>query len=282
MGFLFRLADYSRYLERVGAASYVDVTRRTDPARVAAVWDNLEAVRREHGAPWVVQLWTKDLARAMALGRPALERLVAGGATLAVQLTVTGLAGSRWEPGNEAAPFGGVEAFAALAGGPPSHVAWRFDPVIPGVHDPARFRRLADRAAALGVGRCVVNFVAPPGRYSRVDARLAPALPGWAEGLPDYDEAWRAEVAADLLGAARERGLSLAVCAESAGLAGRVPGLGRAACGDHAWFVTLSGRDPGRARGRGSRPGCGCAPYFDVGAYGQWRRCHRCLYCYAG
>jgi hypothetical protein len=286
MGFVFRLEDYVRYLERVGAASYVDATRRSDPARVAAVWDNLEAVRREHGAPWVVQLWTKDLGGALALGRPVLERLVAGGATLAAQLTVTGLAGSRWEPGNGAAPFGGVvgeaeKSFAVLAGGA-SHVTWRFDPVIPTVHEPARFRRLADRAAALGIERCVVNFVAPPGRYRRVDARLGPALPGWAEGMPGYDEGWCAAVAADLLGAARERGLTLAVCAESAALAARVPGLGRAACGDHDWFVALSGRDPVRPAGRGSRPGCGCAPYFDVGAYGQWRRCHRCLYCYAG
>lgn len=281
MGFVFRLEDYARYLERVGAASTVDATRRTDPARVGVVWDNLEAARRTYGAPWVVQLWTKDLGGAVVLGRPVLERLVAGGATLAAQLTVTGLGGSRWEPSNEAAPFGGIDAFAALAGGT-RHVTWRFDPVIPTVHEPARFRRLADRAAALGVERCVVNFVAPPGRYRRVDARLAPALAGWAGGMPGYDEAWRAEVAADLLGAARERGLSLAVCAESAGLAAHVPGLGRAACGDHTWFVSLSGRDPGRPAGRGSRPGCGCAPYFDVGAYGQWRRCHRCLYCYAG
>jgi hypothetical protein len=282
VGFVFRLEDYPRYLERVGAASYVDATRRTDPARVAVVWENLEALRREHGAPWVVQLWTKDLAGAAALGRPVLERLVGGGATLAVQLTVTGLAGTHWEPGLAAAPFDGVAAFAALAGGA-RHVTWRFDPVIPGVHRPERFRRLADEAAALGVERGVVNFVAPPGRYGRVDTRLATALPGWAQGMAGYDDGWRAEVAADLLGAARERGLSLAVCAESSGLVARVPGLGRAACGDHAWFAALAGRYPGRAPSpRGSRPGCGCAPYFDVGAYGQWRRCHRCLYCYAG
>ena len=107
-------------------------------------------------------------------------------------------------------------------------------------------------------------------------------LPGWSGGMPGYDEVWRAETAAQLVQTAAGVGLTVAICAESAGLAGQVPGLRPAACGDHDWFVALSGRDPGRAPARGSRPGCGCAAYFDVGLYGQWRRCHRCLYCYAG
>jgi len=100
--------------------------------------------------------------------------------------------------------------------------------------------------------------------------------------MPGYDEAWRAETAAEIVQVAAEFGLTVAACAESAGLAGKVPGLRAAACGDYDWFVSLSGQDPGRVRAGGSRPGCGCAAYFDVGLYGQWARCHRCLYCYAG
>jgi hypothetical protein len=139
----------------------------------------------------------------------------------------------------------------------------------------------------MGISRCVLNFLAPPGRYKRVDARLASVLPGWHEGMPGYDGAWRAEVAAQVVEIAAGLGLSVAACAESASLAsgfpalGLVPGLQPAACGDHGWFVVLSGQDPGRAATVGSRPGCGCAAYFDVGLYGQWRRCHQCLYCYA-
>jgi hypothetical protein len=128
----------------------------------------------------------------------------------------------------------------------------------------------------------VINFLAPPGRYKRVDARLGAALPGWAEGMPGYDEGWRAGVAAELVEIAAAHSLQLAVCAESAALAEQVPGLEPAACGDYGWFVALSGRDPGRVATGGSRPGCGCAAYFDVGLYGQRRRCHGCLYCYAG
>jgi hypothetical protein len=281
MSFVFRLEDYPRYLERVGGATYIDVTRRTDPARIARVWDNLYAVVRSYGAPWIVQLWTKDAAGVLARGGSVLRCLRRYGTTLAAQVTVTGLGGTVWEPRVPAEPFAGVADLMALIGGP-EHVTWRYDPVIPTIHQLDRFRRLAERARALGITRCVVNFIAAPGRYKRVDVRLAPMLPGWSEGMPGYDEAWQAETAAQLVGAAADAGLMMAICAESAGLAGQVPGLRPAACGDHDWFVALSGRDPGRAPASGSRPGCGCAAYFDVGLYGQWRRCHRCLYCYAG
>jgi len=154
--------------------------------------------------------------------------------------------------------------------------------VIPTVHRLDRYRRLAEQAAGLGITHCVINFVAAPGRYKRVDARLAAVLPGWDEAMPGYDESWRAETAAGLVRSASELGLSVATCAESAGLVARVQGLGSAVCGDHDWFVALSGSDPGRAPAKGSRPGCGCAAYFDVGLYGQRNRCHQCLYCYAG
>jgi len=281
MGFIFRLEDYARYRERVGGATYVDVTRRTDPARIERVWDNLRAVVNAYGAPWMVQLWTKDAAGTLARGGPLLRRLVEQGTALAAQVTVTGLGGTVWEPLAPAEPFAGVAELMALLGGP-EHVKWRYDPVIPTVHRPDRFNRLAGQAAGLGITRCATNLIAAPGRYKRVDARLAAVLPGWSEGMPGYDESWRAGVAAELVQAAGELGLSMAACAESAGLAAQVPGLYPAACGDYDWFVALSGRDPGRPPAKGSRPGCGCAAYFDVGLYGQRHRCHQCLYCYAG
>ena len=281
MGLVFRLEDYTRYKERVGGATYLDVTRRTDPARIERVWDHLQAVVEANGAPWIVQLWTKDAAATLALGGPLLRRLRAEGTTLTAQVTVTGLSGTDWEPRTPTEPFAGLVELMTLIGGP-DHVKWRYDPVMPTVHCPGRYRRLAERAEGLGIRKCVINFLAPPGRYKRVDARLAGVLPGWSEGMPGYHEAWRAETAAGLVEAVGDLGLEVAACAESAGLVGRVPGLGAAVCGDHAWFVALSGRDPGRAPTTGSRPGCGCAAYFDVGLYGQWRRCHQCLYCYAG
>jgi hypothetical protein len=296
MSFAFRLEDYARYVERVGEATYIDVTRRTDPARIQRVWENLRAVIETYGAPWIAQLWTKDAAGTLVRGGSLLWRLLDGGTTLAAQVTVTGLGGTRWEPLTPE-PFAGVADLTALLGGP-DHVKWRYDPIIPTVHRLDRFRSLASQAAALGITRCVANFIASPGRYKRVDARLNGVLPGWSEGMPGYDDVWRAEKAAELVEAAGELGLTVAVCAESAGLAaqscevqlpldcagqaGCVPGVQPAACGDYDWFVALSGCDPGRAPTTGSRPGCGCAAYCDVGLYGQWQQCHRCLYCYAG
>jgi hypothetical protein len=305
MSFVFRLEDYARYLERVGEATYIDVTRRTDPARIQRVWDNLSAVVEAYSAPWIVQLWTKDAAGTLARGGSLLQRLLDEGTTLAAQITVTGLSGSIWEPLTPSKPFAGVADLVALLGGP-EHVKWRYDPIIPTVHCVARFRGLACQAAALGITCCVKNFLAPPGHYKRVDARLNGVLPGWSEGMPGYDDKWRAEAAAQLVEAAGDFGLAVAVCAESAGLAFpnyggqlplncggpasvdckgqacRVPGLQPAACGDYDWFVALSGRDPGRVPTSGSRPGCGCAAYIDVGLYGQRQHCHQCLYCYAG
>jgi hypothetical protein len=281
MSLVFRLEDYPRYLERVGGATYIDATRRTDPARIGRVWGNLYAVVRAYGAPWIVQLWTKDAAGILAQGGSVLRCLLRYGTTLAAQVTVTGVSRTVWEPLTPAEPFAGVAELISLVGGP-DHVKWRYDPIIPTVHRLERFRELAERAAALGITRCVINFLAPPGRYKRVDSRLANVLPGWSQGMPGYDDAWRAETAAQLLEVAADYDLTVAACAESAGLAGQVPGLQPAVCGDHDWFAVLSGRDPGRAPTTGSRPGCGCAAYFDVGLYGQRRRCHQCLYCYAG
>ncbi len=281
MALYFSLEDYARYRERVGEATYVDVTRRTDPACVEQVWANLRAVVDAYGAPWIAQLITKDAAGSLARGGDLLRRLLREGTTLAAHVTVTGLGGTPWEPLAPAEAFAGVERLIDLAGGA-EHVRWRYDPIIPSVHNLDHFRRLAGRAAALGLRRCTLNFIAAPGRYKRVDARLAHALPGWAAGMPGYDEAWRIETAAEVVAAAAEAGLEVACCAESAGLPLWVPDLLPAACGDYSWFVALSGRDPGRPPSKGSRHGCGCAAYFDVGLYGQWSRCHRCLYCYAG
>jgi hypothetical protein len=281
MGFVFKLEDYPRYMQRVGRATCLDVTRRTDPACIDRVWSNLNGVVRSFGAPWIAQVWTKDAGGVMARGASTLRCLRRFGTTLAAQVTVTGLGDTPWEPYAPAKPFAGVARLIALMGGP-DHVKWRYDPIIPTVHRLDRFRRLARQAVSLGITRCVINFLAPPGRYKRVDARLARELPAWGRGMPGYDAAWQAETAAELVDVADELGLGVAVCAESAGLVERVPGLQPAACGDHDWFVTLSGRDPGRAPATGSRPGCGCAAYFDVGLYGQRLRCHQCLYCYAG
>ena len=281
MGFAYRLADYGRYLEKVGDASYIDLSRRTDPARIASVWDNLDEVTRTYGPPWVLQIWTKDPAAVVRRGEELLRRLMSAGTTITAQITITGLAGTVWEPRVPTQAFALVPPLMDLVGGP-EHVKWRYDPIIPTVHTLERYHRLAEQAQDLGITRGVINFVAEPGRYVRVDRRLASVLPEWGQGMPRYDVTWREAVARRLVRTAKGMGISLACCAESAELAKSVPNLQPPACGDYAWFIELSGRDPGRVPYRGSRSGCGCARYYDVGNYGNWKNCHQCVYCYAG
>lgn len=281
MPLVYRLEDYARYRQEVGAATVIDLTRRTDPARMPAAWERLGEILSHYGPPWVVQLWTKDVAGCLRLGGDVLRALVGMGTTITAQVTVTGLAGTPWEPRVPPDGWRALPHLAAIAGGP-MHLKWRYDPIIPTVHTPETFCTIARRMASLGITQGVINFIAPPGRYKRVDRRLKALLPAWGEGMRGYDAAWRLAIARELVAIAAEEGIALACCAEYAALHAEVRGLGRAACGDYDWFVRLSGRDPGCQPYRGSRPGCGCARYFDIGSYGRWARCHRCVYCYAG
>lgn len=277
----FRLQDYAAYLARVGDATYIDCTRRTDPARVPEVWENLRAVVDAHGPPWILQLWTKNPRGVMERGGALLERLRAGGTTIACQLTVTGLGGTALEPRAPADALGEAGEFLERIGGP-AHCAWRFDPALPGLDNLVRFEALAPRAAALGITRLVMNFACDPGTYARVDARLANVFPYWREGLPGIDPLWKEQTAREITARAAALGLTTFCCAEGKGLRDTVPDLGPPECGSFAWFCELSGRTPAHSRQRPSRRGCGCADYFDVGCYGKWHACHGCLYCYAG
>ena len=277
----FSLASFGQDKARVGEAVYIDLTRRTDPARSPLSWLALRQVLDTFGAPWVLQLWTKDPLGMLRQGEAILSELAAAGTTITAQVTVTGLAGSVWEPLVPRSSASGIPLLARVLGGA-DHICWRYDPVIPTVHKPEIFQQLAAEIASYGVRRGVINFLAPPGSYKRVDSRLAQKLPDWAAGMPAYDDAWRAGTARELVALAEPYGLHLACCAESSQLAELVPGLGRAACGDAAWFYRLSGKKPAIPPGKGSRPGCGCAPYYDIGSYGHWTHCHRCVYCYAG
>lgn len=281
MPFVYSLADYGRYRDRVQGATYIDISRRTDPARIGSLWDNLRQIVATYGAPWVVQIWTKDVEGILQQGGTLLEDLRQRGTTLTAQVTITGLAGSVWEPAVPRNALDHLPQLAALLGGV-EHIKWRYDPIIPSVHSPERFDHLARRISAIDIHQAIINFIAPPGRYKRVDRRLAPLLPGWSEGLPTYDLDWQADVARELVDIATSHDIRLACCAESSALHARVAGLGRAACGDWAWFCRLSPREQPAPATRGSRPGCGCAAYYDVGNYGQWSKCHRCAYCYAG
>jgi hypothetical protein len=83
---------------------------------------------------------------------------------------------------------------------------------------------------------------------------------------------------ADLAAIARSRGIEPVACAEPYDLSSL--GIGRASCVDAALVARLRGEAPiDRGRDKGQRPGCGCAPSVDIGAYGTCPA--GCAYCYA-
>jgi len=133
-------------LERVGEATYVDVTRRTD-RRASAVWTTC--------GPWSRRLARRGSSNCgprtfpgIGAGGGLFRGLRLKGTTLAAQVTVTGLSGTQWSPGRRQSfcRRGEVDRSSRRS----EHVAWRYDPVIPTVHDLDRFRRLAAQGATLG------------------------------------------------------------------------------------------------------------------------------------
>ncbi len=280
MGLVYRLEDYASYHAVVGSATYIDVSRRTDPARIPFVWDRLKDILAAYGAPWVIQIWTKDPHGAALLGKTVIQEMLAQGTTITAQITATGLAGSVWEPRVPCDISSGLDGLAELIGGY-EHICWRYDPIIPSAHTLTAFSSLAERMAAQGIHRGVLNFIAPPGRYVRVDRRMTQVLPAWPT-LGQGNEAEQARIAREIVAVASDLGIEMGCCAESSALSSQVPGLRAASCGDYAWFAQLAQTYPSQNTYQGSRKGCGCLHYFDVGSYGMRNRCFGCLYCYAG
>lgn len=77
-------------------------------------------------------IWTKDLRCALDAGRAVPADLMTRGTTVTVQLTVTGLAGTGWEPRVPSDVLDHLDAATFIGG--PEHLCWRYDPIIPTVH----------------------------------------------------------------------------------------------------------------------------------------------------
>lgn len=211
--------------------------------------------------------WTKDPRHFYAHAglRALVEKY-----PVVVQLTLTGLAGTAWEPGvPPPETFRPALEFLARAL-PPGAVRWRFDPILA---TPDLFSRLESMQALLtGCGLTLEEVtVSFPAEYRKVMARLRAA--GLA--FPAVDLPARRRIIADVMA---RTSLPVALCCQDALLG--VPGARRAACVDHALFNRLYGTRFSGAPARGQRPGCGCGESTDIGSYQQ--ACgHGCLYCYA-
>lgn len=240
-----------------------------------------------------IVLWTKDIRN--LLRHEGLERVVQTVPTL-IQFTVTGLAGSAWEP--NAPPL--TEQLAdlrTLAGRlPRGALLWRFDPVLPlsfsDVAQPedrlaeitARFRRTRDLLATAmhSPTEATISF---PDPYPAARARTREAGLPWPVFTRLEKERLIAAMAAILAGSGTDAGANpepsrIRLCCE-AGLSG-CPGTVPARCVDGMLFETLYGVPlGGLAKDRGQRVACGCSQSTDIGSYAMPCR-HGCLYCYAG
>lgn len=220
-----------------------------------------------------VVFWTKDPRNLCAhAGLFAAARRYPA----AVQLTVTGLAGTAWEPGVPP-PERFAETLRQLAAElPAGAVQWRFDPVLPcgGESDGEIVARCARVAELLRrqLGELDSATISFPDAYGRAVERAE------ASGLefPWFPAARKRELAARI---AETCGLRLRACCEPE-LEG-VVGVAQARCVDGELFDRLYGTRFGKLKkDYGQRKSCGCAVSTDIGSYRQLCR-HNCRYCYA-
>ncbi len=242
----------------------------------------VDRVRRSRRLEGLV-LWTKDIRN--LVNHPGLAEVAQAYPTI-INYTVTGLAGTLWEPG--VPPLGEqLPELAVLAKRfPPGAIRWRFDPIIPGPDLYERFAAtLGDFQAVLGdVDACVVSF---PDPYPKAAARTrAAGLPWPVFTLPEK----RAILAKFLVLFQKSRRPGqveaeaapfrpLRLCCEADLL--DQPGVGPAACIDAGLFERLYGvRIGSPEKDPGQRKTCACTKSTDIGRYDL--SCgHGCLYCYA-
>jgi len=245
-------------------------SRRTDlpaffPDRLA------DRVRRSRRLDAIV-FWTRDPANLVR--HPGLRAAVVRYPAI-VQLTVTGLAGTAWEP--HAPRFETfLEPLRELAGLlPRGAILWRFDPVLAVDDVLARFDAVRQAlAAAMGpVEETAVSFPAPYGKAVR---RVRDAGLPWPNPSPDERLALIRGMVERLGGAERTR---VWLCCQPEEL--RLPGTAPARCIDGGRFDRLYGTRLGDLPpDGGQRAGCGYARSTDIGSYDLPCR-HGCVYCYA-
>lgn len=258
----------------------LSASRRTDlpgwyPDRLAQRLGRVLDRRGRDGIFGVV-FWTRFPGALLeAPLRPLIERELR---SVAVNLTLTGLGGSRLEPAGP--PPGDVlpvlPELIELFGGP-ERVRWRFDPLVYSASTVETFAQLAEAFAALGVPTCTFAF--PSARSLRGDllARYAALdVPVW----PD-EEARRAFVR-ELASVAKPLGIRLLSCSQPEVL-GYHPAVKQAQCIPlDVLAAAYPAGTPGPAgKDASQRRHCACPPSEELGDYRTDACRTGCLYCYS-
>lgn len=149
-------------------------------------------------------------------------------------------------------------------------VGWRYDPVMvfEGYTAEHHLRAFDEMAAALApyTNFCIFSFVQLYQKLARTFPTLRP--------VSDAD---KAILLAGMGETARRYGLRLQTCGDAHDYTAY--GIERSACISQPVIERAIGRELAAPRPRPSRPGCGCLPSGDVGAYDTCP--NGCRYCYA-
>lgn len=244
-------------------------SRRTD---LVAFYPDfiVEKVRRSRKLDAIV-FWTKDPRnlvqdRDLALTAERLPSIV--------QLTLTGLAGTEWEP-RVPPPEELRESLKELSARlPAGSLMWRFDPIIPTDDITDRFKAMLDLlndVSPTPVNEATISFV---DAYKKVLRRTTARK----IQLPYANPAAQRKILKRL----REitgKDFTFHLCCEPDLLS--EPQTVQARCIDGKRIDRLYGTKLGRLpKDGGQRAACGCMRSSDIGSYEQPCR-HNCLYCYA-
>ena len=253
------------------APKVISASRRTD---LLACYPRYlkEKISEIHSAGELQALviWTKNPANLLL--DPGLNRLIVSLPLVYIHLTITGLGGTRIEPGIPPAE----ETLRMLPEliktvKSPDRVTWRFDPLLRlydgecGHSNIYLFRKLAREVSSAGIKTCRTSWLCV---YGKVKNRVEKS------GCSLYDSApaERAREALLLEREAAKTGITIQYCAS--------PGFPRSRCIDGALLNTLHPSGASAKRARGQRALCGCTESLDIGSYSM--KCgNACLYCYA-
>lgn len=246
------------------------ISRRTD--MVAFYPDEIAArVKRSRKLDAIV-FWTKDVRNLVR--HDGLRRVVEAIPCI-VNYTVTGLAGTGWEPGvpDLDAQLAALREFASIRPGPA--IRWRFDPIISEPDWHARFARTKESLAReLGaVNEVTVSF---PDPYRHAVQRSSAHGLSWP--VVTFEE--KRAILLRMVGVFGDVAAPpVRLCCEPELLG--IPGVGQARCIDSLLFAALYGMTLGDiGKDPGQRSGCGCVKSTDIGSYAMTCR-HCCRYCYA-
>jgi hypothetical protein len=266
--------------EKIGRPLVLSASRRTDlpgfhaetcAARIRSRVAGLRT-RHLHG----VVFWTRHFAPFLRGGtlHDLVHREIANPI---INLTITGLGGSRLEPATPGldAALGALPALVDAFHGEPWRVRWRFDPILADHSRLDDFARIAAAMSALDVPTCTFSFPA----YHSLKGDLGPQFE--AAGIRRWRDEEKAGAVRSLVEIARPLGITLLSCAQPENLA-MSPHVAAAQCipadvlsrGHPAGAICDLGRD------RSQRTHCLCIESEDIGRYDDLCL-GGCAYCYS-